>query len=117
MIGFGFTVLGILVFAYVVARFLIEGHSVPGFPFLASIIAIFSGAQFAVTRFDETKLANQRVAAQISGQRMAATVVLVKALGGGWETSLYGGGRFEKCTSRECAHLVKSRQCFPIRRG
>jgi glycosyltransferase involved in cell wall biosynthesis len=45
VIGFGFTVFGILVFAYVVARFLIEGHSVPGFPFLASIIAIFSGAQ------------------------------------------------------------------------
>jgi multidrug efflux system outer membrane protein len=31
-----------------------------------------------------TLLANQRVAAQISGQRMVATVVLVKALGGGW---------------------------------
>jgi glycosyltransferase involved in cell wall biosynthesis len=45
VIGFGFTVFGILVFAYVVTRFLIEGHSVPGFPFLASIIAIFSGAQ------------------------------------------------------------------------
>ena len=44
-IGFGFTVFGILVFVYVVARFLVEGHSVPGFPFLASLIAIFSGAQ------------------------------------------------------------------------
>jgi len=31
-----------------------------------------------------TLLSNQRVAAQISGQRMVATVVLVKALGGGW---------------------------------
>jgi outer membrane protein, multidrug efflux system len=29
-------------------------------------------------------LSNQRVATQISGQRMVATVVLVKALGGGW---------------------------------
>jgi multidrug efflux system outer membrane protein len=29
-------------------------------------------------------LANERVAAQISGQRMVATVVLVRALGGGW---------------------------------
>ena len=29
-------------------------------------------------------LANQRTATQIGGQRMAATVVLVKALGGGW---------------------------------
>jgi outer membrane protein, multidrug efflux system len=31
-----------------------------------------------------TLLSNQRVATQISGQRMVATVVLVKALGGGW---------------------------------
>jgi multidrug efflux system outer membrane protein len=31
-----------------------------------------------------TLLSNQRVAAQISGQRMISTVVLVKALGGGW---------------------------------
>ena len=29
-------------------------------------------------------LANQRTATQIGGQRMVATVVLVKALGGGW---------------------------------
>ena len=29
-------------------------------------------------------LANQRIANQISGQRMVATVVLIKALGGGW---------------------------------
>jgi outer membrane protein, multidrug efflux system len=31
-----------------------------------------------------TLLSNQRVATQISGQRMVATIVLVKALGGGW---------------------------------
>jgi multidrug efflux system outer membrane protein len=31
-----------------------------------------------------TLLANERVGAQISGQRMAATVALVRALGGGW---------------------------------
>jgi outer membrane protein, multidrug efflux system len=31
-----------------------------------------------------TLLANERVAAQISGQRMVATVALVRALGGGW---------------------------------
>lgn len=29
-------------------------------------------------------LANQRVLTQVSGQRMAATVVLIKAIGGGW---------------------------------
>jgi multidrug efflux system outer membrane protein len=32
-----------------------------------------------------TLLSNERTAAQISGQRMVATVVLVKALGGGWQ--------------------------------
>jgi multidrug efflux system outer membrane protein len=31
-----------------------------------------------------TLLSNERTAAQISGQRMVATVVLIKALGGGW---------------------------------
>ena len=45
IVGFGFTIFGVLVFTYVVTSFLIAGHSVPGFPFLASLIAIFSGAQ------------------------------------------------------------------------
>ncbi len=45
VVGFAFTLLGLGVLVYVVGRFLIEGGSVPGFPFLASIIAIFSGAQ------------------------------------------------------------------------
>jgi len=45
VLGFAFTVFGILVFLYVLGRLLIEGGSVPGFPFLASIIAIFSGVQ------------------------------------------------------------------------
>jgi glycosyltransferase involved in cell wall biosynthesis len=44
LIGFGCTLFGIGVFVYVVGRYLFEG-SIPGFPFLASIIAIFSGAQ------------------------------------------------------------------------
>jgi undecaprenyl-phosphate 4-deoxy-4-formamido-L-arabinose transferase len=44
LIGFGCTLFGVCVLIYVVGRYLIEG-SVPGFPFLASIIAIFSGAQ------------------------------------------------------------------------
>ena len=45
MIGFGFTLFGIGVLLYVIGRYLIQGGSIPGFPFLASIIAIFSGAQ------------------------------------------------------------------------
>jgi undecaprenyl-phosphate 4-deoxy-4-formamido-L-arabinose transferase len=45
VVGFAFTIFGFLVLVYVVGRYLIEGGGVPGFPFLASIIAIFSGAQ------------------------------------------------------------------------
>jgi glycosyltransferase involved in cell wall biosynthesis len=45
IVGFGFTLFGMLILAYVLIRYFIEGGSVPGFPFLASIIAIFSGAQ------------------------------------------------------------------------
>lgn len=45
LIGFAFTLLGLGVLAYVVGRYFIHGGSVPGFPFLASIVAIFSGAQ------------------------------------------------------------------------
>jgi len=45
LIGFTFTLFGMAVLAYVIGRYLVLGYSVPGFPFLASIIAIFSGAQ------------------------------------------------------------------------
>jgi undecaprenyl-phosphate 4-deoxy-4-formamido-L-arabinose transferase len=48
-IGFFFTLFGIGVLVYVLGRYLISGTSVAGFPFLASIIAIFAGAQlFAI---------------------------------------------------------------------
>lgn len=47
-IGFGLTVVGIVLLAYVLIRFLIEGGSVPGFPFLASVMVVFSGAQLFV---------------------------------------------------------------------
>ena len=43
--GFGFTLFGIGILVYVIGRYLIQGGSVPGFPFVASIIALFSGAQ------------------------------------------------------------------------
>jgi undecaprenyl-phosphate 4-deoxy-4-formamido-L-arabinose transferase len=45
IMGFALTAFGALVFVYVVGRYLVFGSVVPGFPFLASIIAIFSGAQ------------------------------------------------------------------------
>jgi glycosyltransferase involved in cell wall biosynthesis len=45
LIGFAFTLFGFGVLVYVLIRFVIEGSSAHGFPFLASVIAIFSGAQ------------------------------------------------------------------------
>jgi glycosyltransferase involved in cell wall biosynthesis len=53
LVGFSFTVFGILIFIYVVVRYFMEG-SIPGFPFLASIITIFSGTElFALGIFGE----------------------------------------------------------------
>jgi len=43
--GFAFTLFGIAILVFVLVRYAVEGGSVPGFPFLASVIAIFSGAQ------------------------------------------------------------------------
>jgi hypothetical protein len=45
LIGFVFTLFGFFVLIYVLARYLMHGNPVPGFPFLASIVALFSGAQ------------------------------------------------------------------------
>lgn len=44
-VGFAFTLFGIGVLAFVLTRYLLHGATVAGFPFLASVIAIFSGAQ------------------------------------------------------------------------
>jgi len=44
LLGFAFTIVGILLFLYVVGVYFVAG-SVPGFPFLASAISIFSGVQ------------------------------------------------------------------------
>jgi glycosyltransferase involved in cell wall biosynthesis len=45
LVGFTFMLFGLAVLAYVIGRFLIQGAVVPGFAFLASIIAVFSGTQ------------------------------------------------------------------------
>jgi undecaprenyl-phosphate 4-deoxy-4-formamido-L-arabinose transferase len=45
LMGFACTAFGGLVLVYVVGRYLLDGTTVQGFPFLASIISIFSGAQ------------------------------------------------------------------------
>jgi undecaprenyl-phosphate 4-deoxy-4-formamido-L-arabinose transferase len=54
MLGIAFGSMGFLVLLYVLLRYFIEGSPVPGFPFLASIIAMFSGVQlFALGIFGE----------------------------------------------------------------
>lgn len=54
LIGFGVTIFGLLILAFVLGRYFIHGVDVPGFTFLASIIVIFSGAQlFALGIFGE----------------------------------------------------------------
>jgi glycosyltransferase involved in cell wall biosynthesis len=45
LIGFGFALFGFVILAYVLIRWFVQGSTVPGFAFLASIIAIFSGVQ------------------------------------------------------------------------
>jgi undecaprenyl-phosphate 4-deoxy-4-formamido-L-arabinose transferase len=46
IVGLAFTGLGVVLLALVVVRYFVNGRDVvPGFPFLASMIAIFSGVQ------------------------------------------------------------------------
>ncbi|MBC8107967.1 MAG: glycosyltransferase family 2 protein [Anaerolineae bacterium] len=45
LVGFGFTLFGIGVLIYVLVRYMVQGSPVQGFPFLASVIALFNGAQ------------------------------------------------------------------------
>jgi undecaprenyl-phosphate 4-deoxy-4-formamido-L-arabinose transferase len=45
LVGFFFTLFGVGVLGYVLGRYFVTGGSVAGFPFLASVVAIFSGAQ------------------------------------------------------------------------
>jgi glycosyltransferase involved in cell wall biosynthesis len=54
LLGLVFGAFGLVVLAYVLLRYLFQGSVVPGFAFLASIIAIFSGVQlFALGIFGE----------------------------------------------------------------
>ena len=48
VIGFVVTLFGLVILSYVLGRYFINGGSVPGFAFLASIITIFSGTQMFV---------------------------------------------------------------------
>jgi undecaprenyl-phosphate 4-deoxy-4-formamido-L-arabinose transferase len=44
-VGFAFTVFGFGVLVYVLVNYIVRGGSVPGFTFIAAIVAIFSGIQ------------------------------------------------------------------------
>jgi glycosyltransferase involved in cell wall biosynthesis len=49
LLGFAATVFGLAVLAVVLGRYFLHGSTVPGFPFLASLIALLSGTQlFAI---------------------------------------------------------------------
>jgi glycosyltransferase involved in cell wall biosynthesis len=53
LVGFGFTIFGVSILGYVIFIYFTQG-SIPGFPFLASLIAVFSGVQlFAMGIFGE----------------------------------------------------------------
>jgi undecaprenyl-phosphate 4-deoxy-4-formamido-L-arabinose transferase len=45
ILGFGATAFGLVLLAYVLGRYFLQGVSVPGFAFLASVTMIFAGAQ------------------------------------------------------------------------
>jgi undecaprenyl-phosphate 4-deoxy-4-formamido-L-arabinose transferase len=49
LLGFAATLFGLAVLVFVIGRYLIQGSTVPGFPFLASLITLLSGTQlFAI---------------------------------------------------------------------
>jgi undecaprenyl-phosphate 4-deoxy-4-formamido-L-arabinose transferase len=80
-LGFFFTLFGFGVLIYVVTRYLILGGSVPGFPFLASLIAILSGAQlFALGIIGE-------YLARIFNRSMQRPVYVVKEFVSGSDTT------------------------------
>ena len=45
LVGLAFTLFGVVILLVVLVRYLVSGSPVPGFTFLASALAIFSGVQ------------------------------------------------------------------------
>ncbi len=79
MTGFAFTLLGLGLLVFVLGRYLLEGSTVAGFPFLASVIAIFSGAQlFALGVIGE-------YLARMHFRMMERPTYTVRERVGGWE--------------------------------
>ena len=88
LVGFGFTVFGLIVLLYVVGRYLIQGGVVPGFAFLASTIAIFSGAQLFALGIIGEYLARMHFR---SMERPAYTV----------ESAIFGNHNANKCLEKK----------------
>jgi len=81
-VGVASLMFGLLVLAWVLGNYLYRGTSQPGFPFLASIIAIFAGAQmFALGILGE-------YLAQVHGRLMEKPAYLIRT-----DTSAGGGAR------------------------
>ncbi|RJR19317.1 MAG: glycosyltransferase [Desulfobacteraceae bacterium] len=83
LVGFAFTIFGLGVLGYVLIRYIASGGSVPGFPFLASIIAIFSGAQLFALGIIGEYLA--RLHFRSMGRPYVSIRRIVGAQSGGWE--------------------------------
>jgi undecaprenyl-phosphate 4-deoxy-4-formamido-L-arabinose transferase len=45
VLGFGVSLFGLVLFVFILGRYLLQGATVPGFAFIASVILVFSGAQ------------------------------------------------------------------------
>lgn len=71
LIGFFFTLFGMALLFYVVGSYLILGTTVAGFPFLASMVALFSGAQMFALGIIGEYLA--RIHLRSMGQPMSVT--------------------------------------------
>jgi hypothetical protein len=82
LIGFAFAGFGLAGIAFGVGRFLLTGTSAPGFSFLASIVAVFSGAQscalgiigeyLALMRFRTMGISSAVIRDEIGGVKKAA---------------------------------------------
>jgi undecaprenyl-phosphate 4-deoxy-4-formamido-L-arabinose transferase len=75
LIGIAFTFVGLGILTLVVVRYFIGGDRVPGFPFLASLIAIFSGAQLLTLGIIGEYLARMHVRAMDRPAYAIASVV------------------------------------------
>jgi undecaprenyl-phosphate 4-deoxy-4-formamido-L-arabinose transferase len=96
LLGFVMTVFGLGVLAYVIGVFLILGYSVPGFPFLSSIIAIFSGTQMFVLGIIGEYVARIHFRTMDQPSYVVRTII--------------GGKQLEQCTncgSHEGSHVTE----------